>query len=94
MIAAYLRESDVTGEAFDQPQPTPLRAKLFICASQRTGSHLLCRAMIHHGIGVPHEYFNTIHIAVLGPRWGIAELEEPGRLHGEVDLRHRRSASL
>ena len=78
MIAAYPSETDVTGEAFDQP-PSPLRTKLFICGSQRTGSYLLCRAMIHHGMGVPHEYFNTIHIAVLGPRWGIAELKEPAK---------------
>jgi trehalose 2-sulfotransferase len=93
MIAAYPNERDVTGESFDQPA-SPLRTKFFICSSPRTGSYLLCRAMIHHGIGVPHEYFNTRHIDVIGPRWGILELKEPERLRAEGDLRRRYIGAL
>jgi LPS sulfotransferase NodH len=87
-VGAWPSESDLIGEAFDQP-PSPQRSKLFICSSPRTGSYLLCRAMVHHGIGIPHEYFNTRHIQTIGPRWGISELKAPERLRAESDLRRR-----
>jgi len=40
--------------------------------------HLLCRALIHNGIGVPHEYFNGINAGILSSRYGL----------GTVDSRH------
>lgn len=45
----------ISNEVLDE---APRQTKVFICASGRTGSHLLCRAMTHQGIGVPLEYFN------------------------------------
>jgi LPS sulfotransferase NodH len=42
-----------------------------ICSTQRSGSWLLCRQLINAGIGVPHEYFNRLHIDQLCGRWSI-----------------------
>lgn len=93
MIADRTSEFDVDGEAFDRP-PCPVATRLFICSSPRTGSYLLCRAMIHHGIGVPHEYFNMRHIAVIGPRFGIPELQDHARLRSDAGMRRRYNAAL
>src|SRR5205085_10968681 len=71
----HLTELEVSGEAFDR-SPCPLQAKVFICSTPRTGSYLLCRAMIHHGIGIPHEYFHFWHAGIIGPRFGIGALKE------------------
>jgi hypothetical protein len=62
-------------ELFDRSS-SPARAKVFICATGRTGSSLLCRAMFHHAIGLPHEYFNAGHIALIGQRSGIHALAD------------------
>lgn len=42
-----------------------------ICSTQRSGSWLLCRQLLNAGIGVPHEYFNRLHIDQLCARWNI-----------------------
>jgi len=43
--------------------------------------------MLRHGLGVPHEYFNTIHIGHLGPRFGLHTLAEGGRAATDPGLR-------
>lgn len=63
-------EREVSSGAFDQ-SPCPTRKKIIICSTPRSGSYLLCRAMIKHGIGVPHEYFNGINASMIGPRFGL-----------------------
>jgi hypothetical protein len=70
MKATRFSELELREERFDR-KPGPIRAKVFICAAPRTGSWLLCRGMIHNGIGVPHEYFNALHAGPIGRRWGI-----------------------
>ena len=85
--AARYSEMQVSEGLFDQP-PCPVRAKVFICATERTGSWLLCRAMFHHGIGVPHEYFNNKHTGLIGPRFGIQALAD-GRQLGSDSIARR-----
>jgi LPS sulfotransferase NodH len=68
-----LTEQQVNSAKLDQP-PCPLKAKLILCSTPRSGSYLLCRAMIHHGIGVPHEYFNGINAGVIGSRLGVGTI--------------------
>jgi LPS sulfotransferase NodH/tetratricopeptide (TPR) repeat protein/SAM-dependent methyltransferase len=80
-------------ELFDQPS-SPVRAKVFICATGRTGSSLLCRAMFHHGIGLPHEYFNAGHIALIGQRSGIHPLADGRRLGSDSEARRAYIAAL
>ena len=65
-----LTKSQVNSGDFDQP-PCPVKIKLIICSTPRSGSYLLCRAMIRHGIGVPHEYFNGINAGFISSRLGI-----------------------
>ena len=80
-------------ELFDRPS-SPVRAKVFICATGRTGSSLLCRAMFHHGIGLPHEYFNAGHIALIGQRSGIHALTDGSRLGSDSEARRAYIAAL
>jgi glycosyltransferase involved in cell wall biosynthesis/LPS sulfotransferase NodH len=91
--ARRYNEVQLSDEAFDRPA-CPVRAKVFICATGRTGSWLLCRAMIHHGIGVPHEYFNASHIGVIGPRFGIQALADGRRLGSDAEARRAYIAGL
>jgi hypothetical protein len=63
MTVTRYDELQLSSELLDRP-PCPVRAKVFICSTPRTGSFLLCRAMIHHGIGIPHEYFHGRHAAI------------------------------
>jgi trehalose 2-sulfotransferase len=98
MTSTRYSELQLSGELFDRPT-CPVRNKIFICATGRTGSWLLCRAMIHHGIGIPHEYFNAIHIRLLGPRFGIHALADGRQLGFDsvarraylAELMHRRT---
>jgi trehalose 2-sulfotransferase len=71
---------------FDAPANS-VTTKVFLCSNQRTGSFLLCRALTHHGLGVPHEYFNTAHIGLLGPRFGLGELSDGNRASSDAGLR-------
>ena len=91
-LRAY-SELQLSDEQFDRPS-CPVRAKVFICATGRTGSWLLCRAMIHHGIGIPHEYFNARHIGLIGRRFGIPALAEGGQLASDNVARHAYIAAL
>ena len=81
-------ELQLSSEAFDRPR-CPIEAKLFICSTGRTGSWLLCRALIHHGIGVPHEYFNAKHFPAIAGRCGIEGLADDQ--HWGSDSQARRS---
>jgi len=71
-------ELQLNSAAFDRPR-CPIEAKLFICATGRTGSWFLCRALIHNGIGVPHEYFSARHIPAIARRCGIEALPDDQR---------------
>jgi len=66
-------EAELNTAAFDLPPPDPAHTprKYVICSTQRSGSFLLCRQLVNAGIGVPHEYFNRLHIGELCRRWGI-----------------------
>jgi LPS sulfotransferase NodH len=68
-----LNSVEFNGDRFDHA-PNPLAAKVFLCTSQRTGSFFLSRTMLHHGIGVPHGYFNNRHVSSIARRVGIAAL--------------------
>lgn len=65
---------DALDEArFDQPPLAPAAARrtYVICTTPRSGSWLLCRQLVNAGIGVPSEYFNAVHLAVLSGRWNV-----------------------
>jgi len=79
-------ERQISSELLDQPL-CPVRAKVFICSTPRTGSYFLCRAMIHHGIGIPHEYFHLLHAAIIGPRVGIDALQDSWSLRTDAGVR-------
>ena len=66
-------ERQISSELLDQPEFPGLPRKVFICSTPRSGSYLLCRAMINAGLGVPHEYFNPIVIRQIAPRFGLKE---------------------
>jgi LPS sulfotransferase NodH len=75
-------EVELSSALLDQP-PCAIDKKIFICSTQRTGSFFLCRAMIHYGFGVPHEYFHPLHAQLVGARLGIEALRDP---HRNTDL--------
>ncbi len=79
-------ERQISSELLDQP-PCPVRAKVFVCSTPRTASNFLCRAMIHHGIGIPHEYFHFSHAAIIGPRVGIGTLQNGWLLRTDAGVR-------
>jgi LPS sulfotransferase NodH len=95
-VISPLSEAQVNSVKFDQPA-CPIKVKLIICSLPRSGSYLLCRAMIHHGIGVPHEYFNGLNASTIGPRLGVASIASPEleidgptrQAYIEALLRHR-----
>src|SRR5450755_1708606 len=87
MTSTPFSELQLSSELLD-PLSCPVRNKVFICSTQRTGSFLLCRAMIHRGIGVPHEYFNHLHVGIIGPRFGVSALHDG---HLESDSLARRA---
>jgi trehalose 2-sulfotransferase len=93
MRPARYNELDVDGDAFDCP-PCALQKKIFICSAPRTGSYLLCRAMIHCGMGVPHEYFHRLHIPMIGPRCGLPALADADRFRSDRDLRRAYIAAI
>lgn len=49
--------------------------KYFICTVPSTGSFPLCRLLANLGVGIPHEYFNPLHIRSICGRLGIAVAE-------------------
>lgn len=69
-----LTESQVSSALLDQPRFDGMPKKIFICSTPRSGSYLLCRFMIHAGLGVPHEYFNPILMREIGARLGLRGL--------------------
>ncbi len=75
----------VSGEAFDHA-PAHVDSKLFLCSTGRTGSNLLCRALTHNNIGVPHEYLNYVHAGIIGKRFGFS-VEDQVFLD-DANLRH------
>jgi LPS sulfotransferase NodH len=50
--------------------------------------------MVHHGIGVPHEYFNANHIGLIGPRLGIPMLADARNLVSDNAARRTYIAAL
>ena len=73
---------------FDTPPGTPEpRSAYVVCATPRSGSGLLCRALIGLGqAGVPLEYFNRPYREPLAARWGVGtDLDAYAR-----ELRQRR----
>jgi LPS sulfotransferase NodH len=68
-----MTELDMSSARFDQRcnLPDHSRKHYIICSTQRSGSYLLCRQLINAGIGVPQEYFNPVHLAMLTGRWDI-----------------------
>ena len=64
-------ELQISSELLDQPDFAGSPRKVFLCSTPRSGSYLLCRAMINAGLGVPHEYFNPIVIRQIAPRFGF-----------------------
>ena len=81
-----LNSVEFNGDRFDHA-PNPLAAKVFHSASQRTGSFFLSRAMLHHGIGVPHGYFNNRHVSSIARRVGIAALGDGFAAGADPSLR-------
>jgi LPS sulfotransferase NodH/GT2 family glycosyltransferase len=79
-------ERQIGSALFDQPI-CPVRNKVFICSTPRTGSNFLCRAMIHYGMGVPLEYFHFVHAAIIGPRVGISALQNGWLLKTDAWIR-------
>jgi len=71
--ARVYTELEVSSEAFDRPA-NRVCARIIICSTPRTGSYLLCRAMIHAGIGIPHEYFNLLNAGIIGTRYGLGTI--------------------
>jgi LPS sulfotransferase NodH len=69
----------------------PLRSRSYVvCSTPRTGSGLLCRALIACGAaGVPIEYLNPEYRAVLTARWGCASSLDAYA----IAARHWRSSS-
>jgi trehalose 2-sulfotransferase len=67
-----LSETALDSEAFDQPPPSAPPVRFFILAQRRSGSYMLCRALIRAGLGVPHEYFLKDHMKALAARWSVA----------------------
>src|SRR5437868_434232 len=86
-------ELQLSSAAFDRPR-CPIEAKLFICATGRRGSWFLCRALIHNGIGVPHEYFNPRHIPAIAGRCGIEALAGDRRWRSDREARRSYVAAL
>ncbi len=86
-------ELEISGAAFDR-LPCPVREKIFVCSTPRTGSYLLCRAMIHGGIGIPHEYFHWLHAGIIGPRFGIHALRDGAALQTDQAARRQYIAAI
>ena len=86
-------ELQLNSAAFDRPR-CPIEAKLFICATGRTGSWFLCRALMHNGIGVPHEYFSARHIPAIARRCGIEALPDDQRWRSDSQARGLYIAAL
>ncbi|MEO8484760.1 MAG: Stf0 family sulfotransferase [Betaproteobacteria bacterium] len=67
-----MHHDEIDREAWDRPpRETPPARRVVICSTPRSGSYLLCRQMIHAGLGVPTEYFRARTLARLSARWGV-----------------------
>jgi LPS sulfotransferase NodH len=82
-------ESELSSELLDVPSDGCPTHKVLICTSPRSGSFLLCRKMIGCGLGIPHEYFNAIHVKDIGVRFGIIDLALPQRMKDDLKLLER-----
>ena len=78
-----LSETALDSEAFDQAAPSAPPARYFILAQRRSGSYMLCRALIRAGLGVPHEYFLKDHLRTLAARWDVAPGPRRGPASGD-----------
>jgi LPS sulfotransferase NodH len=73
-------ENALDSEVFDQPRPDAPPLRYLILSARRSGSYMLCRALIRAGLGVPHEYLLRDHVRALAPRWSV----DPGPARGPV----------
>src|SRR5262252_6585095 len=77
-----MHHDEIDTAAWDRPPGgVPTSRRIVICTTPRSGSYLLCRQMIHAGLGLPHEYFRSRTVARLSQRWGVA----PGDVFAYVD---------
>ncbi|CAG0992631.1 hypothetical protein BURK1_02353 [Burkholderiales bacterium] len=68
-----MHHDEIDRPEWDQPRrPAPPDRRVAICTTPRSGSYLLCRQMIHAGLGLPAEYFRDWSIRPLAARWGAA----------------------
>lgn len=63
-----MHHDELDGSAWDRPGGAP-RRRVMICSTPRAGSYLLCRQMIHAGLGVPTEYLRPRTMAALSARF-------------------------
>jgi LPS sulfotransferase NodH len=67
----FLTEAALDSEMFDRPRPAAPPVRYLILSARRSGSYMLCRALIRAGLGVPHEYFLRDHVQALAARWEV-----------------------
>lgn len=92
-----LSETALDGAAFDQPAPPEPPTRYFILGQRRSGSYMLCRALIRAGLGAPHEYFLSDHVQALAARWGVAAGRRLGpatTAYLDALIRHRSRAGF
>jgi LPS sulfotransferase NodH len=83
-----LSDEQLNSAEMDQPIFGETPRKLLILAPPRTGSSHLCRLMINAGIGIPHEYFNELHIRRLAGRFGILGAADAFQMSADSLLRY------
>jgi trehalose 2-sulfotransferase len=86
-----LDEASLSTAAHDCPPSDGPTRRLIICTTPRSGSYLLARLLIRAGLGVPHEYLNTVNA---GPIEARARGSGPPLTHAQyLDwLDHHRTA--
>lgn len=72
--------NDYLSAELDGAGAGPPDAAVVICSAPRAGSHMLGRAMIAAGLGVPFEYLHPIFRKSLEERWRSYSAEEFGKV--------------
>ncbi len=67
-----MHHDELDDAAWDRPRGGPPRRRVIVCSTPRSGSYLLCRQMIHAGLGLPTEYLRSRTMAALSARFGAA----------------------
>ena len=85
-----MHHDELDAAAWDRPRADVLPSRVvMICSTPRSGSYLLCRQMIHAGLGIPHEYFRPRTVHALASRWGVTDGDDARYVD---ELVRRRSA--